>query len=126
MLMLRRRGSRTGPERDFYLLDVTELWNTGQHSYWAFTEPSWYRWVTGEDPGPPPPSVARANRSSGDIMLPSDPSANDRALFVYSGGVIAQGGHYIGGEAELTAWLGDRTPLGVVTLDEYNSPVRDE
>ena len=55
MFMLRRRGSRTGPERDFYFLAVTERSDDGRRSYWAFTEPSWYRWVSGEDRGPPPP-----------------------------------------------------------------------
>ena len=107
-------------------MDVTEHWNDGQHSYWAFTDPSWYRWATGDDPGPAPATLVWANRSAGDVVLPPDPSVNDRALFVYYGGVVAQGGFYIGAEPELTAWLGDRKPDGLLALDEYESPVRDK
>lgn len=122
-----QRRPSVGADDGVYILDVTEHWYNGQHSYWAFTEPSWYLWATGDDPGPPPRIIAKTNKATGDMTLPDEPTRNDRTLFVYYGGVQLNGGHYIGAEPdELAAWLGGRTPLGVLDADEYDSPAQDD
>jgi hypothetical protein len=117
----RPRSAAPGPDDDVFILDVTERWSDDQHSFWAFTDPDWYAWAVGGRTDPPAVLV-RDNDRFGE-HLPEDATRNDRVLYLYHGGVMLHGGHYIGAEtAELDAWLADREPLGVLTAVEEADP----
>ncbi len=114
-------SGHVGPGDDVFILDVTERWYDDQHSYWAFKDAGWYAWAMGDDPAPPA-FLARAGGKAV-TRLPAQPTRNDKVLFVYYGAIMGHGGVYIGAESEeLSAWLGDRQPLGVLTAIEDPPP----
>lgn len=61
------------------------------------------------------------------LLPPRDPTANDRALYAYFGGIQLHGGDYIGADPdELDAWLAGRRPRGILTAIEDDDPAHLE